>query len=88
MDWRDVLYPVYSRDQIEEYAFTLCIRSDGSLYGTADGNKCRQGSVLELSILEKRVTSLVIMTTTQIGRWWFTSVMTPKMPRIWAKSPF
>ena len=44
MDWRDVLYPVYSRDQIEEYAFTLCIRDDGSLYGTADGNKCRLGT--------------------------------------------
>lgn len=44
MDWRDVLYPVYSRNQIEEYAFTLCVRSDGTYYGTADGNKCRQGS--------------------------------------------
>lgn len=44
MDWRDILYPVYSKDQIEEYAFTLCIRSDGSLYGTADGNKCRIGT--------------------------------------------
>jgi len=45
---------VYNEDSSEEYAFTLCVRPDGSYYGTADGNQCRKGT--ETSRDEREVT--------------------------------
>ena len=40
-------------DFVEHYDFTTCIRTDGTLYGIADGKKCRKGKEISADAVAK-----------------------------------
>ncbi len=40
-------------ESVEHYDFTTCIRTDGTLYGIADGKKCRKGKEISADAVAK-----------------------------------